>query len=83
MQWSTSHLRDVLFTVLLYCCGGPGTDTLEQTAWFLQCIQGVGDQSKPLVITGDMLGAEDTFAVVPQNTLSAAVVAASTSPAWG
>eukprot|EP00798_Chlamydomonas_sp_ICE-L_P011262 gene11262-18888_t len=54
-----------------------GTDTMQQTAWYLQCINGIGNHMKPTVLTGAMYGAASPFADGPGNILSSAVWAAS------
>lgn len=52
-----------------------GSDTLEQTAWFLQCVDGVGNAGKPVVVTGSMRGANSASPDGPLNMLAAAIVA--------
>lgn len=49
-----------------------GTDTLEETAWFLHCVL---DAHKPVVLTCAMRPATSVAADGPQNLLDAAVVA--------
>jgi L-asparaginase len=49
-----------------------GTDTLEETAWFLQCVLG---PAKPVVITGAMRPATALQNDGPQNLLDAVTVA--------
>ena len=56
---------------------------MEQTAWFLQCVQGIGKQEgpaahhKPVVLTGAMRGADAAAPDGPDNILSAAITAVS------
>eukprot|EP00798_Chlamydomonas_sp_ICE-L_P001918 gene1918-33331_t len=54
-----------------------GTDSMQQTAWYLQCINGIGNHMKPTVLTGAMYGARSPFSDGPGNILSSAVWAAS------
>ncbi len=54
-----------------------GTDTLEETAWFLASMAGVADAGKPLVLTGAMRPSTARSPDGPQNLADALTVAAS------
>ena len=78
---SMSHLAEVATLVREAVSGDTdgvvvvqGTDTIEETAFVLDCLLDVG---KPVVVTGAMRGAEAAGADGAANLLSAAIVAAS------
>ena len=73
--------RNLIHTILSLLCDVHTywyvVDNMDQLSPNLQCIQGIDNQGKTVVMTGAMQGSDSAFADGPGNIMSASVVAAS------